>query len=295
MTMIRRTSLLTVGVGALAALTLLSVPGSAGAAERARPPATTPTVVVTAPEVVEAAQPLPCLAGGAFTVGLTNTSDTPVYANLDLSVDEPLKLSRRLWSTYLPAHEPDVTVTTDVAVEVPEGTEQGRYLATLTSGRQKQKVWVEVGSVVQPGPSANLALGQQAFASSTHSNVRLCGGVDGNTDSGQWGASGTHDATSGVFPDTYGVTLAEPAVVGRVEVYTLDSTQYPAARMGVRDVDVQVHTAAGWQTVAEVRDNEVGRISARFEPVEADEVQVVTYDSNDHKYSRIVELEVYAS
>jgi hypothetical protein len=64
--------------------------------------------------------------------------------------------------------------------------------------------------------------------------------------------------------------------------------------MGVRDFDIQVHTDAGCQTVKEVRGNEAGRITATFAPVQADKVQVVTYDSNDHKYSRIVELEAYA-
>jgi hypothetical protein len=43
-----------------------------------------------------------------------------------------------------------------------------------------------------------------------------------------------------------------------------------------------------------VPGHEEGHIQAVFEPVEADAVQVVTYDSNDHKSSRIVELEVYA-
>src|SRR5690606_9761873 len=102
------------------------------------------------------------------------------------------------------------------------------------------------------------------FASSTHANVTLCGGVDGNTDSGQWGDSGTHDATSGVFPDHYGVQLDAALPVGRVELYTLDSAKYPAAVMGVRDVDVQARVAGEWQTVAGVRGNEVGHLSFTF-------------------------------
>lgn len=48
-------------------------------------------------------------------------------------------------------------------------------------------------------------------------------------------------------------------------------------------------------TVKEVKSNQAGRITATFDPHQADKVQVVTYDSNDHKYPRTVELEVCPS
>jgi hypothetical protein len=239
---------------------------------------------------------LPCLSGGDFTVSMTNTSSQSIFADMTLAAPAPITLSRRLFSTYLPAADPDQTVSTPVLAKVPRDAAAGRYEAELTVDRQTVKVPIEVQPIPEKGPGDNLALGEQAFASSTHGNVTLCGGVDGNTNSEQWGASGTHDATTGVFPDMYGVKLPAPTTVGRVELYTLDSVKYPAAKMGLRDFDIQVHTAAaGWQTVAAVRGNVVGHVTAAFAAVEADQVQVVTYDSNDHKYSRIVELEVYAS
>ena len=74
-------------------------------------------------------------------------------------------------------------------------------------------------------------------------------------------------------------------------VHTLDSATNPAAEFGVRDVDLQVHTHGRWRTVRSVRGNTAGVISASFAAVRADRVRMVTLDSNDHKYSRIVELE----
>jgi hypothetical protein len=238
---------------------------------------------------------LPCLSGGDFTVSMTNTANRSLFADMTLAAPAPITLSRRLFSSYLPAANPDQAVSTSVLAKVPRDATPGRYQIELTVDRRTLAVPVEVQPIPAKGPGDNLALGEQAFASSTHGNVTLCGGVDGNTDSGQWGASGTHDATAGVFPDTYGVTLPATTAVGRVELYTLDSARYPAAKMGLRDFDIQVHTAAGWQTVAEVRGNVVGHVTATFPAVQADQVRVVTYDSNDHKYSRVVELEVYAS
>jgi NedA-like, galactose-binding domain len=238
---------------------------------------------------------LPCLSGGDFTVSMTNTSSQSLFADMTLAAPAPITLSRRLFSTYLPAADPDQTVSTSVLAKVPRDATPGQYEIELTVDRRTLAVPVEVQPIQEKGPGDNLALGEQAFASSTHGNVTLCGGVDGNTDSEQWGASGTHDATAGVFPDTYGMKLPALTTVARVELYTLDSAKYPAAKMGLRDFDIQLHTSAGWQTVDAVRGNVVGHVTATFPAVEADKVQVVTYDSNDHKYSRIVELEVYAS
>jgi hypothetical protein len=287
-------------VTASACAALLAVPlaGAALANEgggKSKAPSAPPAVLISAPSLVTVSSPLPCLPGGGFTAGMTNTTDESIYTDMDLTVQAPLTLSQRIFSTYLPAAAPDQTVSTEIDVALPRTAEPGYYKATLSvAGQDSQDVWLEVGEVPERDADDNLALGEQSYASSTHSNVKLCGGVDGNTDSAQWGASGTHDATSGVFPDTYGVNLAAKSTIGRVELHTLDSAKYPAAVMGVSDFDIQVHTDAGWQTVKEVRGNEVGRITATFAPVQADKVQVVTYDSNDHKYSRIVELEAYA-
>jgi len=97
------------------------------------------------------------------------------------------------------------------------------------------------------------------------------------------------------LPDTYGVDFVQPTTIGRVVLQTLDSTKYPAAVMGVRDFDVRLRNNGVWTTMEEVRGNTTGRLVFTFEPRAVDAVQLVIHDSNDHGYSRIVELEAYAN
>lgn len=279
---------------ALAGAVLLPLGAVAHAGPDRPPGRPSPVEFGAAPSLVTVSG-LPCLSGGDFTVSMTNTSSRGLFADMTLAAPAPITLSRRLFSSYLPAADPDQVVSTKVLAKVPRDALPGRSTIELTVGRRTVELPVEIQPIPEKGPGDNLALGEQAFASSTHGNVTLCGGVDGNKNSEEWGASGTHDATAGVFPDTYGVILPAATRIGRVELYTLDSARYPAAKMGLRDFDIQVYTSTGWQMVAVVRGNVMGHVTATFAPVEADRVQVVTYDSNDHKYSRIVELEVYAS
>jgi hypothetical protein len=159
---------------------------------------------------------------------------------------------------------------------------------------------VNVPVTVEPlppkGAGDNLALGEQATASSTHGNFTLCGAVDGDKDSEHWDTlTGWNDGTRAVFPDTYDVALSTPAIVNRVELYTLDSAKYPARVNGLRDWDVQVKTGTTWHTVAQVRGNTVGHVTSTFTPVQTDAVRILCLDGNDHTYSRIVELEIYGS
>ena len=88
-----------------------------------------------------------------------------------------------------------------------------------------------------------------------------------------------------------------PTAVGRVVLQALDSARYPAAVVGIRDFDIQVRTdpPTDWTTVSEVRGNTQGRVSVSFTPVTSNAVRLVIQDSNDHGYSRIVELEAYSS
>lgn len=279
--------------GVVAVLVVVALSWAAAPAADARG-RRSPVEIAATPEVVHVTG-LPCRSGGEFTVSLTNTGSEPVFADLTLAAAYPVSLSRRVFSSYLPATDPDRPVTAAVVARVPRETEPGGHEILLEAEGRSVTVPVEVDPIPIRGPGDNLALGEQAFASSTHGNVRLCGGVDGNSDSAEWGASGTHDATSGVFPDTYGVQLPEPRMVDRIELYTLDSEKYPAAKMGIRDFDVQVRVAGTWQTVGEYVGNSAGHVTVTFPSVEADQVRVITHDSNDHKYSRIVELEVYGS
>lgn len=256
---------------------------------------TRPEVEVSArPEQIEVVG-LPCLPT-TFTVGMTNPGDAAVYADTFVTADEPLEANRGVFSSYVPAGG---TVTAPVQVTTARDTAPGSYGISLDAGHGEVQVPVEVRPIPPRGPGVNLALGEQAFASSTNGNFHVCGAVDGNRSSDDWNVpdrsrtTGWNDSTSGVFPDTYGVRFPEPTAVGRVDVLTLDSTRYPAARYGLRDWDVQVQVGGQWQTVAQVRGNVAGTVSSTFPAVTAEAVQVVALASNDGAYARIVELEAF--
>jgi hypothetical protein len=79
-----------------------------------------------------------------------------------------------------------------------------------------------------------------------------------------------------------------------VDLYTLNSTQYPAAKYGLKDWDVQALVNGSWQTVTQVRNNTAPLTTSTFPPLTATAIRVTTLASNEGPtYSRIVELEVY--
>ena len=81
---------------------------------------------------------------------------------------------------------------------------------------------------------------------------------------------------------------------GKVRVLTLDSPKSPASKTGLRDFDVEALVDGDWRTVAEVRGNTTGTVERTFDPVRATALRVVVQDSNDHNYSRVIELEGYS-
>ncbi|GAB3945499.1 hypothetical protein GCM10027614_37400 [Micromonospora vulcania] len=212
-----------------------------------------------------------------------------MYADAFLEVSAPLQLSRNLVSSYLPA---GYTLKVPITVTAPRDTPPGRYAVTVRSGERRLSVPVEV----VPGPvdtTGNLARYVPVTASSE--NLPLypaCGAVDGDRDSNHWATTtGWNDANKGSFPDWLQVTFDRPETVGRVDLYTLDSTKYPAARYGLRDWDVQVRVGESWQTVAQVRGNVAGLVSSTFTPVTATAFRILTLASNETAgYSRVVEL-----
>jgi hypothetical protein len=238
---------------------------------------------------------LPCFPGN-LTLTMTNTGEQDRYADLTLAPTGPLQLSRTLFSSWLPAVDPDQPVSAPVEIRVPRDTQPGTYKIDLEVDRSRLTVPVTVDPLPSKGPGDNLALGEQATASSTHGNFTLCGAVDGDHDSEHWDTlTGWNDGTRAAFPDTYDVALSAPATVNRVELYTLDSAKYPARVNGLKDWDVQVRVGGAWQTVAQVRGNIAGHVTSTFEPIQADAVRILCLDGNDHTYSRIVELEVYGN
>jgi hypothetical protein len=258
------------------------------------PKATSDVAVSVAPEQLSVVG-LPCFPA-TLNLTMTNTSSKDRYADLTLDPTGPLQLSRTLFSSWLPALDPDQPVSAPVEVRVPRDTKPGSYKIGVEVDRNRLTVPVTVNPLPPKGPGDNLALGEQATASSTHGNFTLCGALDGDKDSEDWDTlTGWNDGTRAVFPDTYDVALSTPATVNRVELYTLDSAKYPAKTNGLRDWDVQAKVGETWQTVAQVRGNTAGHVTSTFDAVQADAVRILCLDGNDHTYSRIVELEVYGS
>jgi hypothetical protein len=258
------------------------------------PVATSDVAVSVAPEQLSVVG-LPCFPG-TLNLTMTNTGSQDRYADLTLEPTGPLQLSRTLFSSWLPAVDPDQPVSAPVEVRVPRDTEPGSYKIDVEVDRSRVTVPVTVEPLPSKGPGDNLALGEQATASSTHGNFTLCGAVDGDKDPEHWDTlTGWNDGTRAAFPDTYDVALSAPATVNRVELYTLDSAKYPARLNGLRDWDVQAKVSGAWQTVAQVRGNTLGHVTSTFNPVQAEAVRILCLDGNDHTYSRIVELEVYGT
>jgi hypothetical protein len=282
-------ALLRAGVtaGAVAAIAVASI-ASADGSGRGRPTALT---ISASPESLQI-YGLPCTPGD-LTIGMTNGGDDAVFASLTIEADAPLLAWRERFTTYLPA---GATSTGPLEVRAPRDARPAQYAVHLVADRVRLDVPVEVLPPPSKGPGDELAFGEQAIASSTHGNFELCGAVDGNVNSDDWDTlTGWNDATRAVFPDSYGVQLAAPASIDRVEIDTLDSARYTAARFGVRDLDVQVMVAGEWQTVGSVRGNTAGHMTVTFPAVTADAVQILVLDSNDHAYSRLVEIGVYGS
>lgn len=233
---------------------------------------------------------LPCLPT-SFEVSLTNTGAEPVFADATITADEPIVLSRDVFSTYLPATDPDQPVAVDVGVTVPRDTEPGSYNVQVESGRQSIALPIEVTPIPDRQPGDDLAYGEQAIASSTHGNFELCGGVDGDRSQENWDIStGWNDGTSGVFPDWYGVEWPTARTVDRVEVWT----KTPAETRGLRDFDVQVRDGDTWRTVAQVTGNAQEHVVSTFPAEQTAAVRLLIHATHD-AYSRILELEVYGA
>jgi F5/8 type C domain len=236
----------------------------------------------------------PCGAR-SLDVGVRNERATPVYADVLVTPDPPLGVSPEAISSYLPA---GYELTVPVTVSAPAGGVDGDTQITLAVGRtgQGERLQVPV-SVTNPpqGPGANLALAASVSASSSHGTFPACGAIDGNANQDEWEvATGWNDGTATVFPDWLAVDFDGPREVSRVVVYTLDSSRYPGARFGLKDWDVQILDSAGeWQTVDSVRGNTTAPVTSTFAPVSTTSVRVLALASNDARYSRILEFEVY--
>lgn len=238
-------------------------------------------------------QPVPCVVQG-FQLQFGNAGSSAVYADAFIDAPAPLTVSRSLVSSYLPS---GYTLKVRIGVSAPSSTPPGAYTITVHAGDQQLSLPVQV----EPAPvndTGNLVRYMPVSASSENlPTYPACGAVDGDRDSAHWGSTtGWNDATKGSFPDWLQVTFDQPVQVGRVDLYTLDSAKYPAARYGLSAWDVELQVGGVWQTVAQVRDNTAGEVGSAFAAQTATALRVVTLASNEGlTYSRVVELEAYAS
>lgn len=185
-----------------------------------------------------------------------------------------------------------VTVGRDASVSVPvrvtaPGSARIPSTATLTVGTGDLRAAVPVS--VAPATRFGTVT-----ASSTHPGYPAESVIDGDATSDRWAnGNGWNDDTANDFPDTLQVAFAAPAEIGKVDVDTLDSQQYPADRYGLRDADVQALVGGQWRTVGQIRDNKAGHMSVAFDRVTATAVRLSITASNSGDYSRVVELTAY--
>jgi len=117
------------------------------------------------------------------------------------------------------------------------------------------------------------------------------------------------------------IEFPEEKLINRLEVYTIDSKDFPASQYGINHILVQYWApqAKGWQNVDRygkvigqqhdgIRDIRAGNISIRFKPVKTEKVRLAVLWTNDSKKLprerlrrheivegtvRLVEVEVY--
>ena len=94
---------------------------------------------------------LPCFPG-TLNLTMTNTGSEARYADLTLDPSGPLQLSREVFSSWLPAVDPDQPVSAPVEVRVPRDTQPGQYSLDLEVDRSELTVPVTVNPLPPKGP-----------------------------------------------------------------------------------------------------------------------------------------------
>ena len=229
---------------------------------------------------------VPLVAGEPATASFDvhNLLDRAVTVRPRVEVTDGFAAQAERPTLTIGAHE---TVRFDMRVEASAGASAAVGRLTVTAG--------DASASATLAPTDDLARIATMSASSVHSGSSPAFTNDGLTDSEAWsnGVGGWNDDTSRAFPDTLTATWAHPVRLARAVVWTLDSQRYPAAKYGIRDYDVEALVDGAWRTLASTRSNVAGRVEHRFDPVEATALRLVVHDSNDHGYSRVIELEAY--
>ncbi|HHV79241.1 MAG TPA: flagellar filament capping protein FliD [Firmicutes bacterium] len=122
------------------------------------------------------------------------------------------------------------------------------------------------------------------------------GAINGDKSADRWGTpgGGWNDATSGIYPDYLQITFAGQRTIDTVNVYTLDSSVYPAGTYGIRDFRLQYWDGVTWVTLSTVTGNTAGMVQCRFKEVTTDRIRIAVDRANGTgDYSRITEVEVF--
>lgn len=239
------------------------------------------------PLVIASVSPNPVLLlpnePAQVTIVLRNYSDKPITVQPELTAPVGYTVSN-IEEVAVPANGDATTPATITRA----GTDSAGQL-TITAHHET--------ATIQLQPSDNWARIANFTASSTHPPSSPSNLNDGDSNSDHWGgggAGGWNDDTANTFPDTVTATWTHAVPISQVRIFTLNSTAYPASAWGVRDLDIRAHTSTGWQTVTQIRGNTAGTIDAAFPSVSTDQLQIVILDSNDHGYSRLIEVEAYS-
>lgn len=177
---------------------------------------------------------------------------------------------------------------------------EGKLTLDETKLRDALKADRSAVAVLFGAKAANVALsarGSMATASSALDGQHpASSAINGDTSSVLWGAGGGwSDGTPGDFSDDWlEVDFGASRTIDKISVYTLDSTQYPAATYGLKDFSLKYWTGTEWAALGNaVTGNTLGMKSVTFSAVTTQKVRLYATASNDNQYARVVELEAY--
>lgn len=166
------------------------------------------------------------------------------------------------------------------------GLRKGPY--TLEVGTFPQYLVLPPDAVFEPvvedwGSNVALAsLGTLAEASSEEGTSPAVGAIDGDNTGGSAWRSGE----ANVLPQTLAVSLASPATINRVAIWSYSPRGY--------DIEALMPDGS-WRTLATVRDETYRRFrTLTFDPVQTDTVRMTVVDSHTPKVE-IAEIELYGT
>lgn len=251
---------------------------------------------------------------GGYTPGQAPTAQDPEVIGVDLGVPTTVRAVGTVGRGDYSLRGYDVQTSLDGRTWKTVGSEQDApktgTITPVTPGKARYvRLRISEGWYpTQPGNNTqlrelavyssigNLAWLAEASASSTHSKFSVAavndGSLTGQHDYDIWNAGfGWNDADRATWPDTLTLTWDAPQRISSARVHTVDNGTNPASGYGLRDYDVQAFVGGEWRTVASVRDSTEATTDVSFPAVTTTRLRLLVTDTNDHAYSRVVELE----